>query len=53
MDKRHIENKKKIYSINVLEYHAVYEIKWKNVVKPGRLQMTIDMTTDDNRHDYR
>ena len=24
-----------------LESHAVYEITWKNVVEPGRPQMTI------------
>ena len=24
-----------------LENHAVYEIKWKNIVEPGRPQMTI------------
>jgi hypothetical protein len=33
--------KKKCSSITVSKNHVVYEIMWKNIVDPGRPQMTI------------
>jgi hypothetical protein len=37
-----LEGKKSILcSITFLKNHAVYEIKWKNAVDPGRPQMPI------------
>jgi hypothetical protein len=42
-DKSCRENKKKhiLRSITFVENRAVYEIKWKNIVEPGRPQVTI------------
>jgi len=30
-----------LYSVTIFENYAVYEIMWKNIVEPGRSQMTI------------